>query len=196
MFSVPEIAAIVVIPIETKKTQCLALLCCALILRETRRIKEHAAYLKLKTLDTHLHVHVQLIAEHGRIPMFTVHGEPVYWHHLHHILGRTKTLPEQFHPHVSKEDMVWLSIETQLTNIEKSLEIWTDTHRLAFVSDKHVVSLHIIDVALAAMYDIDVSDAQNTFVKEVVGDELIESYLEVPPFNRMVADQLYKLTDL
>jgi hypothetical protein len=45
------------------------------------------------------------------------------------------------------------------------------------------------------MYGLDVNQAQNVFVKEIISDELYESYLELPPFNRFVDDHVYKLTD-
>lgn len=196
VFSLPEVASLVVLPIETDRTVCLTLLGSALILNETKKIKEHATYLKLKTLDPQLHVHVRLLAEHGKIPMFTVHDEQIYWHHLHHVISSRDNLPEEFHPHMSKQDLQWLNTEAQLSALVPELSFWIDTHRLAFVSNEHVVSFHIIDVALAAMYDVNVDHAQNVFVKESIKDELYESYLNVTPFNKLVDRHMYKLTDI
>ena len=196
VFSLPEVASIVVLPVSTDKVKCLALLSSALILCETKRIKEHATYLKLKTLDPQLHVHVRTLAEHGRIPMFTLHGEQIYWHHIHHVVGKRDMVPEEFHPHMSKQDLEWLNTEAQLAALVPSLSFWVETHRLAFVSDAHVVSFHLLDVAFAAMYDIPVDQVQNIFVKESVADELYESYLSIPPFDKIVDGHMYKLTDI
>ena len=117
VFSVPEVNAIVVLPVTTQKTSCLALLSAALVLKEMRRVKEHASYLKIKTLDPQLHLHVQIIAAQGHIPLFTLHGEQVYWHHVHRILGRRHTIPDELGPHMDKKDLEWINIEASLADI-------------------------------------------------------------------------------
>ena len=196
VFSLPESSTLIVIPVSIAGTNGLALLSAALVLKEIRHIKEHAAYLKLKTLDPHLHEHIEIIALHGRIPLFTLHDEQVYWHHLHHLLGRLPELPDHIGPHMSQKDLEWINIEAHLTGISKDLAFWVDTHNVAFVSDDHVVSLHLIDVVMNLLYNTPLAQASTVFVREVVADELLESYLEAQPFRRFVDEHTYKLTDI
>jgi hypothetical protein len=196
VFSLPEISKLIVLPVSITRTDCLALLSAALMLKEIRHIKEHAAYLKLKTLDPNLRTHIEIIANKGRIPLFTLHDEQVYWHHLHHLLGRQSELPEHIGPHMSSKDLEWVSIEAHLTGISKDLGFWVDTHNVAFVNSRHVVSMHIIDVCMSALYDLTVDTSSVIFVREIVADELLEAYLEVPPFKRFMDEHTYKLTDI
>ena len=196
VFSLPEVNALIVIPVNISGTQGLALLAMSLILKEIRHIKQHAAYIKLRTLDPHLHNHMQTIAQHGHIPVFTLHNEQIYWHHMHRLIGRSKSLQEALGPHITPLELSWMSIEAYLSSICPDLAFWIDTHQLAFVSDEHVVSLHIMDICFSVLFDMSLSDSSTVFVREIVNDELLERYLELPPFSRIFEEEAYKLTDI
>ena len=43
---------------------------------------------------------------------------------------------------------------------------------------------------------MDPNKASTVFVREVVNDELLERYLELPPFQRVFEEEVYKLTDI
>lgn len=196
VFSLPEVNALIVLPVTIINTKGLALLTTALILKEIRHIKQHAAYIKLRTLDPHLHSHMQTIAVHGRIPIFTLHNQQVYWHHMHRLIGRSSALQEALGPHMTPLDLSWMSIEAHLSSICPQLSFWIDTHKLAFVNKQQVVSLHVMDVCFSVLFDMDPNNASTVFVREVVNDELLERYLELPPFQRVFEEEVYKLTDI
>lgn len=196
VYSVPEVSAIVVLPISIEQTDCLALLASALLLKEVRHCIEHVSYVKLKTLDPNLHQHIETITTYGKIPLFTLHGEQVYWHHVHHVLGRMSELPQQVGPHMGKQDVAWLNIEAQLSSMVPELSFWIGTHRLAFVTENNIVSMHLIDVCMNVLYNLSIENSSAVFVREVVADEFIESYMSIPPFTRFVDDHIYKLTDI
>jgi hypothetical protein len=195
VFSVPELSAIIVLPVDTSKTSCLTLLTASLLLKEMQHCREHAAYLKLKMLDPQLHSHVEIIALQGKIPLFTLHNEQVYWHHMHHIYSKQPSLPDHLGPHMAKKDLDWVRIEARLSAVAAELAFWVDTHALVFASDEHVVSMHIIDVCMNTLYDQAIEDSSTVFARDVIADELQEMYLEIPPFSRMLTEHSYKLTD-
>lgn len=195
VYSVPEVSAIVVLPVDTKRTATLTLLTSSLLLKEMQHCKEHAAYLKLKMLDPNLHSHVEIIALQGKIPLFTLHNEQIYWHHMHHVYSKQESLPDHFGPHMSQKDLEWVRIESQLSALTPELAFWIDTHNLAFVSETDVVSMHLVDVCMSVLYEQSLETSLSVFVKDVVADELLEMYLELPPFSRMLQEHSYKLTD-
>ena len=196
VYSMPEINTLIVLPVTITNTKGLAILSMSLILKELRHIKQHSAYIKLRTLDPNLHIHVQTIAQQGQIPVFTMHNQQVYWHHMHRLIGRSNYLQNELGPHVTPLDLSWMSIESHLSKICPDLSFWKETHQLAFVSNDHVVSLHIMDVCFSLLFDINLEDSRTVFVKETVHDELLERYLEKPPFLRVFQDEAYKLTDI
>ena len=195
VFAVPEANCIVVLPAETTNTACLVLLASALILSEIRRVKEHASYLKLRSLDKNLHKHVQKIAASGHIETLTIHDQQVYWRHLHQLFSGAEVFPDYLEPHVSAQDIKWTALEASLTGIDARLSFWLGTHQLAFVSADHVVSLHVIDVCFNELYKLPIQDGSKQFVGEAVWDELLMRYLQLSPFSNMVERYMYKMTD-
>lgn len=195
VFGLPEANAIVIIPAQTSRTHTLGLLVCALIFHEIRCIKEHASYLKFRSLDVDLHEHVQTIALQGQIKSLTFHDQPVYWHHLHRHFAKIPALPEYLQPHVAHEDLAWIGLEAALSGIDVRLSFWVGTHELAFVSDAHIVSLHIIDVCFNALYQLNSREASTRFVRDAVWDELLGRYLLQAPFSNMIERHMYKMTD-
>jgi|GEM_PF-2045166 len=195
VFSLPEANALVIIPAATEHTDTLTLLVAALLLHESRRLKEHASYLKFRSLDIKLHEHVQDLARRGHIAVMTLQGQQVYWDHMHRVFASSQDGRSYLEPHVNSEDLEWTALEASLAGVDTGISFWTGTHILGFVSDEHTVSLHIIDVCLNALYKKPISQARHRFVSDTVWDELIVRYLEVPPFTNMIERHMYKMTD-
>ncbi len=195
VFSLPEANALVIIPAATHHTQGLTMLVSALVLHETRRLKEHASYLKFRSLDSSLHHHVQELARKGHISMLTIQGQGIFWHHVHRVIAKRPEGRSYLEPHVNEDDLAWTALEASLAGIDERLSFWIGTHQLGFASGEHVVSLHLIDVCLNALYKKSVAVAGRRFLADTVWDELLVRYLDVPPFNQMLERHMYKMTD-
>lgn len=191
-----EVACVVVLPAELSHTGCLALLSAALILKKMQDSKVKATYLKIKSMDPAFHRRVHEVATSPTIFMTRIHGNDIDWAHMYRLQSRAGGVPEQYGPHVGEADLEWLHIEAMLTAVDKGLGFWIGTHRLAFCDNQHnIVSLHLIDVAFSTMYALPCKDASKTFVSEALRNDLLERYLELPPFSRMIEELTYKLTD-
>lgn len=195
VFGVPEANAIVIIPADTEHTHTLALLVAALILHELRRLKEHASYLKFRSLDTKLHEHVRAIAGQGRVHMLTVQGQPVYWHHIHRVFSRQPQERSYLEPHVNPDDLEWTALEASLVNIDERLSFWLGSHLVGLAAEPHPVSLHLIDVCLNVLYKRSLATSGRRFLQDLLWDELLVRYLEVPPFDAALERHMYKITD-
>jgi hypothetical protein len=192
----PEVACIVVLPAELSHTNCLALLSAALILKKMQDSKVKATYLKIKSMDPAFHKRVHEVASSPVLFMTRIHDNDVDWAHIYRMQSRAGGVPEQYGPHVGEADLEWLHIEATLAALDAGLQFWVGTHRLAFCDGHNtVVSLHLIDVAFSTMYALSCQSASKTFVKEAVHNDLLERYLELPPFSRMIEEITYKLTD-
>lgn len=195
VYSIPEANAIVIIPADTAQTSTLALLVSALILHEMRRLKEHASYLKFLSLGSNLHMHVRALATEGRIHMLSIQDQRIYWHHIHRVFAHSPEGRSYLEPHVNQDDLDWTMIEASLASIDERLAFWVDTHVVGFASDTRAVSLHLIDVCLNALYRRDFTESGKRFLQEILWDELIVRYMEVPPFSSLLERHMYKLTD-
>ncbi len=195
VYSIPEANAIVIIPADTAHTVTLALLVAALILHEMRRLKEHASYLKFLSLDSNLHLHVRALATEGRIHMLSIQDQRIYWHHIHRVFARSPDGRSYLEPHVNKDDLEWTAIEASLAGIDERLAFWVGTHLVGFASETRAVSLHLIDVCLNTLYERDFAESGKRFLHDMIWDELVVRYLEVPPFSSILERHIYKLTD-
>ncbi len=196
VFSLPEANAVVIIPASAERTDTLALLIAALILHEIRHIKEHASYLKFHSLDTNLHHHLQTVAVKGKVEMFSINDQSVSWQHAHRLFARQPEGREYLEPHVSKTDLEWTSLEASLAGIDERLSFWIGSHLLGFVSDKSVISFHIIDVCLNAIFKTPAAESGKLFLQETIWDELMVRYLEVPPYSNLIERHMYKISDI
>ena len=127
--------------------------------------------------------------------MMTIQGQGVYWHHVHRVFARTPDGRSYLEPHVNQDDLEWTALEASLAGIHTNLSYWIGTHHLGFVSGEHVVSLHLIDACLNALYEKPVDATGRRFLAEAVWDELMVRYLEVPPFSQLLERHMYKMTD-
>ena len=194
VFSLPEAHAVVLLPVAPKRKDTYVLLVTALVLHELRRLKVEASRLKYRSMHPQLHEHLQNLAVHAVSEDLTIHGQQVHWHHLHRIFSRADGLPEYLGMHMSDVDLSWLAIEAQLSAIDERLSFWLDTQHLGFVSQEAVVSLHLIDVALHAVFPAPLQS--RTFLQETVRDELWVRYLEAPPFTHMIDRHMNKMSDI
>lgn len=196
VFSLSEANCVVVIPAETNKTSGLALLSSALIIKEFRSVREHSSYLRLKSLDPNLHDHMHKIAKYKEVELASVHGQPIFWHHINRIYSVDKELPEFFGPHISQHDLVWEYIEKSLVKILPGLEFWLGTHYLGMVSGEQVISMNIIDVCFNELYSLEIDNSSLVFLRRSISDELILSYLSQQPLAAVLERQMYKITDI
>jgi hypothetical protein len=191
-----EVAAMLVLPVEIHNTKCLALLTSALLVKKIQECKVNAAYVKIKSLDPifYQHVHATFVAEN--IPLFNIQNDQIMWSHAFRVHSKAQTVPEHYGPHVTEEDLSWFHIEDAFLHIHESFSFWLGTHTLAFVSKSgEVVSLHMLDVAFSCMYHQPDGRASVMFVRQIIADELLERYLDLPPFNKLLQEFTYKLTD-
>lgn len=191
-----EVASILILPVNIQQKRCLTLLATALIAEKLQECRVKAAYIKVKTLDASFHEHIHHAAHSQHIPLTTIQGSTVSWQHLYKLHSKLKEAPLHYGPHMTYEDLRWLHIEDILLQIEPKLTFWQGSHVLAHVDKEAlVVSLHVLDVTFACMYNHNVSSAHNQFMKQCLREELFGIYLEQPPFRRIVEECSYKLTD-
>ncbi|NBU33573.1 hypothetical protein EBZ38_03620 [bacterium] len=194
IFAVPEVGTIVVLPILTSKTPCLALMSLALLFKELRLIKQASMYVKLRMLDPSFHQHLEMLHLANNLEIFKLVDIQVYWHHIHTLIGDGRAHYE-FSPHITKSDTQWSHIESEMSSLDKELKFWEGTHRLAFMQGDQLVSLHVIDVCFSVMYKTPIHAAPKRFVQNNISDELIYAYLSAPPYSSIVQDELIKIAD-
>ena len=194
IFSLSEVGTIAVLPVHTKNTPCLGLISAALLLKEVRHLKQTSSYVKVRMLDPSFHQHLEILNEHGQNALFHVVDTPIYWRHVHTLIGKGKVVHD-FGPHISKSDMTWFHIEAELAGIDPSLGFWIGTHRLAYVQNSTVVSMHIVDVCFSVMYANELTSLSHQFVQRNIHDELMQEYMSVPPYIQMVHNQIIKIAD-
>jgi len=194
IFSFAEVGTVAILPIHTQNTPCLALLSSALLFKEIKHVKQMSSYVKVRMLDPSFHQHLDIINQQGQSALFHITDTPVHWHHVHTLIGNG-VISHDFGPHITESDMTWFGIEAELAGIDENLGFWIGTHRLAYLHNKFVVSLHVIDVCFSVMFKQDYLAASKIFVRQSIHDELLQEYLKVPPYIQLVHDQIIKIAD-
>lgn len=193
VYALAEVNAVVVLPITTARSSGLVLATLALMLKELFRVKVQASYIKVCSPTTEAHELLNTVANNQSIPMTTVQNIHVAWHHMYQTMANNLHLLDELGPHLSDDDVSWLSVESGLASIVPQLDFWVGTHRVAFVSDTHIVSMHIVDVALSELYDKKLEDASRYCVQKDLYDEIVLRYMAEPPLSGIVASRLQKM---
>lgn len=191
VISVAETGSVVLLPIG-QSLPAVTLTTALLALEASNEIRATSAFLKLHQVQPDFGAIVTQTCK-GEIGVDgVVPGQALSWHDIHWFFAHSEadTLPEVFGPHVQPEDMRHTNHAEVLTKLHDTLGFWLDTHSLAFVSGKDVVSFNVFDVSVGACNAFDYTDRLLHNMRRALHRELIGRYLNQASFRDSVGDAI------
>jgi hypothetical protein len=187
----PEAGSVVLLPID-RVLPAVALTTAMLALEAGNEIRAVGAFLKLHQVQPDFG---GIVAQSCRGELGLdgiVPGQALSWHDIHWFFANTHTngLPDAFEPHVQSEDMKRTDHTEVLAELHDSLAFWRDTHPLAFIHGKDVVSLNVFDVSVSVCNAFDYSERLVHNMRLALHRELIGGYLNQNTFRDSVGDAI------
>ncbi len=106
------------------------------------------------------------------------------WSSLHALAQKNQSsLPAGMEPHVQKEDM----FTPRIDRIDE-LSFWHDREYIFVVSEGHIFSCNVLDVAINSMHEIPHEDSLRIYGQSYMWDELTARYLLHAPIREMVVN--------
>lgn len=191
ILSLQEAGAVVILPID-ESIPATALTSTILALEAANDIRAVGAFLKLHQVQPDFGAVVTQscrgeLGLEGIVP-----GQALSWHDIHWFFANTHTggLPDTFEPHVQADDMKRTNHAEVLSSLHQSLSFWHDTHPLAFIHGKDVVSLNIFDVSVGVCNAFDYTERLVHNMRLALHRELISRYLNQDTFRDSVGDSI------
>jgi len=185
----PELGVVVMLPIE-QALPAVALTSAILALESANEIRAVGAFLKLHQVQPDFGT-VVTQACRGELGLDgIVPGQALSWHDIHWFFANTHKsgLPDTFEPHVQADDMSRTDHTEVLASLHDSLSFWQDTHPLAFIHGRDVVSLNVFDVSVSVCNAFDYTERLVHNMRLALHRELIGNYLNQETFKDSVGD--------
>lgn len=186
----PDVGLIVVLPVVENLRAGAATLTLGLILQAAQRLSTISMPYRRQGLLQGFHVIMPEIA-HGRLPALqAMHGLMPTWHAVHELIARGLLTEDTLEVELLVSDLSWQTTEMKLASIVPSMDFWVDTSYLAAKAEPKPVSLHILDIARAALLQLPFGEQPTAHMEGSLWNELQLRYLQQDALSRSLQKQL------
>ncbi len=192
---VPEAGGAVFLPL-THDFSALAILTTLMARQAFETIRARGALLKLRQVQPELGKVVASAVRREPTTGFTLEGERLSWADTHRFYGSefAPYHPTLFEPHLQDEDFKPLNMMKSLRKLNRALSFWANTDHLLFQDGSDIVSLNMLDVALAVCNHSPYSRRFAYYGREELARRINASYLQHDNFHdalqQTVSDKL------
>lgn len=150
VLSLPEINAIIILPLPADKPDGMVVATVALALHELNANAAASNYLRASQVHGDFSDRVRASAKgqiHFATPLLT---QSMPWQLVQRYFATTNAEVNEdvFGPHVQSKDFQWHNVENVMASLCPSMEFWTGTSHLTLLHHGERVSLNLIDVAV------------------------------------------------
>jgi hypothetical protein len=192
MLVVPELGAVVVLPIE-HDLPGLAITTLLLGVDSVNEMRALGSYLKLQQVKSDFGGIFTEALQHEPLTAAELAGEKLPWKSLQWFYGRghSQYYPDAFEPYVQPEDLSWHNAEDLLAQLHPSLEFWQGSQLLALLDTKgHTVSLNMLDVALSVCNSLSYTQRIVSNMRLCLSRELMARYLHHDNLHALLLGKL------
>ncbi len=192
VLGLPELAAVVLLPLPAERPQGMVVASVALALQELNSIRSASSYLRASQMQGDFAARVRDVAN-GNVQLSTpVLHQALTWQLVQQYFARTKAnLSEDiFGPYAQAEDFNWRSVELRLSELCPSMEFWVNNTFLSFIHEGHVVSLNVLDAAINSCNDLAYELRTSLYAQQALWHELTLRYLDRESLEAAVASLL------
>lgn len=187
-----ELGAIVILPLPSNIPEGVVTVSTTLALHEFNEIRTCGTFLKFCQVRPDFGELVQMVVDSEPRLSSSILERPVPWHliqrYYKHLSEDLKN--ELFEPHIHEDDMVWHSIEHDLSKLLSRLKFWQGNSHLALMDDHAPVSLNILDTALSVCNHLPFERRISHAFQKSLWNELLLKYLNHDTVEQTVLTQL------
>ncbi len=188
--AVPEIGTILLLPTIPVKTKGSVLLTTAVVLQAAHKLAIESLPHKRRGMQEGHHTLIPDIAAGISTDLGMIHGAQPTWSLIYQLFAeRPDVLPDS---EFILNDLDWRSTEMQLASLDPQLDFWVGSHYLGQLSDKSVVSLHVIDVAASLVLEKQFGQHVVSHMRASLWNELQLGYFRQDVMERALVRQLTK----
>ena len=178
MIIAEELGGVMFLPL-TRDFPAFAVLSTMLGFQAFESVRARSALLKLYQVQPNFGEVLYESAHHEPMTDFMLDGRQVSWKEVHTFYGSSYAPyhPDLFEPHIQPDDVVAHDHVGSLKKLAEVFAFWQDSHFLALLQEKTVVSLNILDVALGVCNGLRYGEHMLHHMRESLGREIAMRYM-------------------
>ena len=185
-----ELAVVCVLPIADVRKDGVSVLLLSMMLQAATTISTKSLPYKQQALFQGFDSIIPKIAN-GEFPeLASIHGLKPNWHMVYQLLGQRYLSLQNEEAELEVFDLFWESTEMKLASLVSEMDFWTDTHFLGVVGKTSVVSMHVLDVAVALVSGAAFGTQTSEHLSSSLWNELQIRYLKEEVLLRALSNQL------
>ena len=185
-----ELAVVCVLPIADVRKDGVSVLLLSMMLQAATTISTKSLPYKQQALFQGFDSIIPKIAN-GEFPeLASIHGLKPSWHMVYQLLGQRYLSLQNEEAELEVFDLFWESTEMKLASLVSEMDFWTDTHFLGVVGKASVVSMHVLDVAVALVSGAAFGTQTSEHLSSSLWNELQIRYLKEEVLLRALSNQL------
>ena len=185
-----ELAVVCVLPIADVRKDGVSVLLLSMMLQAATTISTKSLPYKQQALFQGFDSIIPKIAN-GEFPeLASIHGLKPNWHMVYQLLGQRYLSLQNEEAELEVFDLFWESTEMKLASLVSEMDFWTDTHFLGVVGKASVVSMHVLDVAVALVSGAAFGTQTSEHLSSSLWNELQIRYLKEEVLLRALSNQL------
>ena len=185
-----ELAVVCVLPIADVRKDGVSVLLLSMMLQAATTISTKSLPYKQQALFQGFDSIIPKIAN-GEFPeLASIHGLKPSWHMVYQLLGQRYLSLQNEEAELEVFDLFWESTEMKLASLVSEMDFWTDTHFLGVVGKASVVSMHVLDVAVALVSGAAFGTQTSEHLSSSLWNELQIRYLKEGVLLRALSNQL------
>ncbi len=188
-----ELGSVILLPLAADAVPGAALMTLILVINAINDIRTTSAYLKLHQVRPDFG---ELVAGATRGEPYTkaslVGDERLPWKLVQKYFARSVSafVPELFEPHVQREDLMSVSVESVLSKLHPRFEFWKGRSHTGLLHDQQLVSLNIADAALNFCNHLPYEQRVVHYLRDHLWRELMLRYMHQDNLERTIHEQL------
>lgn len=187
-----ELGMVCMLPVVEVKKPGATLLVLGMVLQAATTIATKSLPYKQQSLHHGFESIIPKIASGEYPALNSIHGLMPSWRMVYQLVGERYLTLQHEDTDLEVFDLFWESTEMKLASVVGEMDFWVDTHFLGTTGKNGIVSLHILDVAIALVGDIQYGSQSNIHLSSSLWNELQIRYLKEEVLLKSLSNQLSK----
>lgn len=192
ILAVPEMGAIILLPLPKERPNGMIIATMAMALHELNGLSAAANYIRAAEVHADFGGRIKAVAS-GNVFLEPAHmPQALPWHLLQRYFATTQAVINEdiFGPYVQASDFVWKNVEDALTRISPSLAFWQGTNYVTSSHDGQAVSFNLLDGAINSCNKIAYEARTAYHAQQALWHELCLRYVNHESIEQAVASLL------
>ncbi len=189
-----ELGLVCALPVANITNEGSVMLLLGMLLQAASNVAVRSLPYKQQSLHQGFENIIPKIANGEHPVLASIHGLTPSWHMVYQLVGQRYITLQQEDAELEVLDLFWENTETKLASLVSNMDFWTDTHYLGVAGKSSIVSMHLLDVAIALISGAEYGAQTTAHLSASLWNELQIRYLKEEVLLRTLSSQLSKMT--